>query len=283
MAFLLLRYAAGNHKAQSKEAEDEGIFLRFGDDLAVDDDPQRRAKSGSSTSTVDIEGSRIKVSDGFVDQARSHPRRSLIVAVKQVRRLNANSPTILNPNRILIHKETGNGSSASAGNSDSRRVGGAGGKSDVGLAAARNSGGYGLDVIGVGTRKQGRDLKDRIGGLVSVVNVCVTKANRVLRMEIVACGGSDGPTTVCGKRAAKNQEGLAGGVVLGREDVQVQLRLALFERNKKGRKPRDDQRCCKATIVGPLARLSLEGLEVEKMEKWSAKILSSIRNQIGAD
>lgn len=31
------------------------------------------------------------------------------------------------------------------------------------------------------------------------------------------------------------------------------------------------------------ARLLLEGPEIEKMEKWSAKILSSIRNQIGAE
>ena len=47
----------------------------------------------------------------------------------------------------------GNSSAAAA---DGRRVRGAGGKSDVRLAAARNSGVQRGDVFGVGTGKQGR-------------------------------------------------------------------------------------------------------------------------------
>ena len=35
--------------------------------------------------------------------------------------------------------------------------------------------------------------KVRIEGLVGIVNVCANKANRVLRMGIVACRGSDVP------------------------------------------------------------------------------------------
>ena len=49
----------------------------------------------------------------------------------------------------------GNGSAAAA-DGDGWRVGGAGGKGDVGSASARNSLSYGVDVYGVGAGKQGR-------------------------------------------------------------------------------------------------------------------------------
>ena len=48
----------------------------------------------------------------------------------------------------------GNGSAAAA-DGDGRRVGGSGGKSDVGSAAARNSLSYRIDVYRVGAGKQG--------------------------------------------------------------------------------------------------------------------------------
>ena len=64
----------------------------------------------------------------------------------------------------------GNGSAATA-DGDGGRVGGAGGKSDVGFSAARNSGSYQLDVIGIGAGKQGRQRDVDIAGLVGVVEV----------------------------------------------------------------------------------------------------------------
>ena len=72
----------------------------------------------------------------------------------------------------------GNGSVAAA-DGDGRRVGGAGGKGDVGLASARNSGGYGLDVFGVGTGKQGRKRKQLAVSAVGIEKVVVKKSPRV--------------------------------------------------------------------------------------------------------
>ena len=81
-----------------------------------------------------------------------------------------------------------NGSAAAA---DGRRVGGTGGKSDVGLASAKNSGGYRLDVFSVGAGKQGRKREVDVVGLVGVVNVA-RKSNIVSEAETIgACGSSD--------------------------------------------------------------------------------------------
>ena len=94
-AFLLLQMAAENDKAQRKQTEDEGVFLWFGDDLAVDDNPHRvvpRRKSAGAASIFMIsEGSRKEVANRFVNQARSHPRNSLSAPIKQVGRLDANA------------------------------------------------------------------------------------------------------------------------------------------------------------------------------------------------
>ena len=81
------------NKTQRKQAEDESVFLWFGDDLVVDGDLNHvitRPKIGETVSPT-IESSCIKISDWFVDQARAHPGRSLSAAVKQVGRLNANA------------------------------------------------------------------------------------------------------------------------------------------------------------------------------------------------
>ena len=110
--------AAEKDEGEGKQAKDKRVFFGFGDDLAVDNNPHR-AKSGGTTPT--IEGSRKEVADGFVDQACSHPRRSLPVAIKQVGRLVANAQTIEIEQgrvyklrrRILAHKHAGNGSGAS--------------------------------------------------------------------------------------------------------------------------------------------------------------------------
>ena len=95
LAFLLhsLAMAMKEDKTEGKQAENEGVFLWFGDDLVVDGDPNHvitRPKIGETVSPT-IESSHIKISDGFVDQARAHPRRSLSAPIKQVGRLNANA------------------------------------------------------------------------------------------------------------------------------------------------------------------------------------------------
>ncbi len=171
LTFLLLP-TMKKYKTQRKQAEDEGVFLRFGDDLAVDNNPHRavRRSRKSRNSSPIIESSRIEVADGFVDHARALPRRSLPVPIKQVGRLNANAPTIPMKIRSLIHKQAGNGSGASACDGDGRRIGGVGGKSDVGFAAAGNSGIHRSDVFGVGAGKEGREINGLIGREVVLVN-----------------------------------------------------------------------------------------------------------------
>ena len=67
---------------------------------------------------------------------------------------------------------------AADGDGDGRRVGGVDGKSDVGFAAARNSGPHRSDVVGVGTGKQGRKLKVGIAGRVGAVDVAATRERR---------------------------------------------------------------------------------------------------------
>ena len=171
--FLFLPIAADNHKTQRKEAEDKGVFFWFGDDLAVEGDLQRtvaaRRKPGILiASTIIRECSRKEVANGFVDDAGAHPNRRLPVGIGQSVSGDANSHPIFSV--LILHKKASNGS-ASAGDGDGGRVGGAGGKGDVGFASARNSGGYGLDVFSVGTGKQGRQ-RERLGvWLVGVVNV----------------------------------------------------------------------------------------------------------------
>ena len=251
------RWPANNHKTQGKQAEDEGVFLWFGDDLAVDDDPHRAIGSprkSRDTSPI-IEGSRIKVSNRFVDQARSLPRRSLSAAVKQVGRLIANSQTIPITRRLLTHKQAGNGSAASAGDGDGGRVGGAGGKK-VCQRAARNSLCNRFAVFGVvGTGKQGRQSQQLVTGAVDVVEVAIVTINEsgVSIVIVSATSNAGGAPMGCSATAGENPEGLVG-VVLAGIDMDEQLRLGLLQRNKR-RKRREDEGRYKATFIAPLARL----------------------------
>ena len=65
---------------------------------------------------------------------------------------------------ILIQVKAANGSAAAA-DSDGRRVGGSGGESDVGSAAAPNSGSHRSDVFGVGTGSKGESEMVWLSGL----------------------------------------------------------------------------------------------------------------------
>ena len=124
----------------------------------------------------------------------------------------------------------GNGSAAAA-DGDGRRVGGAGGKSDVGSAATGNSGSHRSDVVGVGAGKQGRKLKVGIAGRVRDEHLPAIRGRgvypipRVLeKVSGAAAGGSDAVVGARGGRAAKNPEGLVGAILAG-IDVNDQLRL----------------------------------------------------------
>ena len=223
LAFLL-HLAAEEDEAQSKQAKHKGVFFGFGDDLAVDANLHRvmgiRRKLRTPKGTIPkiIEGSRKEVVDGFVDDARSHPSRRIFAGIGQIASGDP-SPQVIRT-EIIIHPKMGNGSVAAA---DGWRVGGAGGKSDVGSAAARNSGFHRSDVYGVGARKQGRELKVGVAGLVGVEEVSVIEGwSKVPSVStiVTSSGGSDAIATTRGGRTAKNPKSLVGGIILARIDVK---------------------------------------------------------------
>ncbi len=216
------------HKAEGKQAEDEGVFFRFGDDLAVDDNSHRaiglRRKTSIPHSPTIIEGSRKEVADGFVDNAGAHPSRRIPAGIAQTAPGDPNPYDISKKSTSVIQEKIGNGS-VSAGNSDGRRVSGVGGKGDIGSAAARNSGSHRSDVSGVGTGKQGRQRDRLVVGLIGIVKVVVRRRKSPRVSRGVVSGGSDVPVVLRGGRAAKNPKGLVGGIVLAGIDVDDQLRL----------------------------------------------------------
>ena len=137
LAFPLHFAAVEENEGQGKEAEDEGVFFWFGDDLGVDSDLYRAAGICRKISTrVIIVGSRKEIPNRFIQNAGAHPSRSLPAGIGQ----NASGDT--NPHLvksgIIVQEKMGNGSAATA-DGNGRRVGGIGGKSDVGSAASRNS------------------------------------------------------------------------------------------------------------------------------------------------
>ena len=228
MAAFLLHYAAmEENKAQRKQAEDKSIFFWFGDDLAVDDNPHRaggiRRKCSMPCGT--IEGSRKEVANGFVQNARTYPSRSIPARIGETASGNTNPKDIFIA--IISHPKIGNGSAA--GDSNGRRVGSVGGKS-LRSSASRNSLLNGLDVYGVGAGKEGREGDCLVVGRIGVENVSVGTP-RVGNREIA--GGSDARVCSCGGGSAKNPEGLVGGVVLAGIDMDVKLGLGfLLQRNQ---------------------------------------------------
>ena len=113
-----------------------------------------------------MKGSCREVADGFVQNARTYPSRRISTGIGQSAPRDANSHLV--KRGIIIQEKMGNGSAAAA---DGGRVGGAGGKSDIDSASARNSLSDRIDVCGIRAGEQGRKLKVGIAGLVGVVNV----------------------------------------------------------------------------------------------------------------
>ncbi len=242
------------NKTHGKEGEDEGVFFRFRDDLAVDNNSHRaggiRRKIGriSFTTSSTIDGSRKEVADGFVQNTRTRPSRGIPCGIGQSASGDANPYVVVVG--IIVHEKMGN-ASAAAGDGDGRRVGGIGGKSDVGSAASRNSGSHRNDVVSIRAGKQGRELNERIAGFIGIVKVSV-KIRRAVPTERSKRACLDVAGGVCGGGAAKNPEGLVGGVVLAGIDVDEQLRLALFNRRQRKQSRRQ-----KNTYRQPLAGCSL--------------------------
>ena len=251
--------AVEDDKGEGKEGEEEGVFLRFGDDLAVDGDRQRASKSGQTTSNGS-EVSRIKVADGFVEDAGSNPRRSLPASVKQVGRLNANAPTIPTTStststhriRILVHPKAGNGSGAAAGDGDGGRIGGAGGKTLQPLSAG-DALLHRFDVLGVSAGKQGRQGQQLVVGAVGVIEVAVVAFNghRVSSVPVAAASDAGGASISSGAAAGEDPDGLVG-VILAGVNIDEHLGLVLFQqrprkqscRQKKGYPPPPPIGCC---------------------------------------
>ena len=84
-------------------------------------------------------GSRKEVANRFVDDAGAYPSRRRPTRIGKTASRDANPHSIFGG--IIIHKEIRNGSIACS-DGDGGRVGGTGGKGDVGLASARNSGSH---------------------------------------------------------------------------------------------------------------------------------------------
>ena len=228
MAFLLLEVAAEEDKTQRKQAEHEGVFSWFGDDLAVDSDLYGSVRVVRKIDTIrrSTVGSYKEVADGFVQNARTCPSRSIPSGIGQSASGDANPHLV--KRGIILHKKMGN-SSAAAADGDGGRVSGAGRKSDVGFAAAGNSRIHRSDVFGIGTGKQRRKRDVLIVGPVGLENVSaigIGKPPRVVSrtQSITAYGGSDVTADVCRGGTAKNPDGLVV-VVLAGININVQLRV----------------------------------------------------------
>ena len=89
------------NKPQGKEAEHKGVFFGFGDDLAVDDNPQRATAACHKIAiqeaiSVVIEGSRKEIADRFVDDAGARPNRRIPAGIGQ------SAPRDANPDFIRV-------------------------------------------------------------------------------------------------------------------------------------------------------------------------------------
>ncbi len=203
----------------------------------------RTATTSRITESDDsIGGSRLKVAERLVQQSRSAPRRRSAALISEGTAAHPNAQIIpeIKPDAGPIHIQVGDGSAAAC-EGDGGGVGDAGGKSDVGSAAAGNSGIHRSDIFGVGAGKQGRKRDVSIAGFGAGVEVAVVFHNSpsiAAAVVGVAGGGvADAPKLRGGSCSGEDPKSLVVGVVLALVDVDVQLRLALFQRNqsKQGR------------------------------------------------
>ena len=256
--FLLLPMAAENDEAEGKEGEDEGVFLWLRDGRAMDADAQAliflmcgptlqhsvpRPIAGVSVLwSGSEEVGQVKVSNRLV----GHYRRPNPVHIRLARAVLKVTATHSRPDVIptgvldIVQMHSGDGAAAHPGEGQRRHIGGAAGNGDV----VEGVGGSQLDGLPQ-TRAQRLQVPRRIGGRSreqrgQVViggrrerNWILQKgAGRFVRVApVIVAAGADVREDICNghagaRRAAENPEGSVG-VVLAREDVDVQLRLGL--------------------------------------------------------
>ena len=184
----------------------------------------------------------MKISNRLFQQTRTRPRRGLsgIAAIVEVA-VDANANIVGDGHIVHIHPRDSSADGRGA-HRDGRCVRRAGGKSDVGAAAAPNSGPHRSNVVGVGTGKQRRKLNGRIAERVRDEHLSAIRGSgvqpipRVLKEEsgAAACGSDDSGDSR-GGRTAKNPNGLVV-VVLAGIDIKDQLRLGLLPRNQSQRR-----------------------------------------------
>ena len=170
--------AMKKNKTERKQAEDKGVFFWFGDEAAIESDLHRRCATCRKMGTISIiiEGSCNEVADRFVKDAGAKPTGRLIGGIAQIATPGDTNPHFIGKILGLVvisHVNAGNLAVKEAADENPRPISGAGGKSDVRLAASGNAGKYRSDVFGVvGAGKQGRKREDlATAGGVSGVNV----------------------------------------------------------------------------------------------------------------
>ena len=244
----LLEVAAKKHKAQRKQAEDQSVFLGFGDDGTVNSETEsvgrtREKSAGLGRRRQAAEGSGSEVADGLFQQAGAPPphrfRRRPAVSEGSA---DAGADSV--GGRVQKHMRDGLGVGA-----DAKRggVGGGGGKG-LRSSAAGNSSSDGIIVFGIvgagGGGGEGSQSEDGVAGRVDVGKGRGGEPGGVLIIVGVAGRSSDGTFRVVGAAkenefcignggAAKNPESVRGGVVLAGIDINVNLRLALVKRRHK--------------------------------------------------
>ena len=149
----LLYSPAEENKTQSKEGEDERVFLGFGDDVAV------YPHGHSTPRKVRVQPRpvrhilNLKIPYRLLQQSRTHPRRSLPSITPVVEGAAHPNADIIRDIHIVHEHPSNRSADRSGAHSDGRRISGAGSKGDVRSAAARNSLSDRIDVYGIIVRK----------------------------------------------------------------------------------------------------------------------------------
>ncbi len=145
LPLFLLPAAMKEDKAQSKQTEDEGVFLRFGDDGAAMKANLHRAlrvrrkerpRTGKIRQIVESDGSivrtRLKLAERLVEQAGAAPSRSVVVLISKGAAADPNAKLVIKSPATLVHKEGVNGSGSAGIGAGCEGDGWVGGGSEVG-------------------------------------------------------------------------------------------------------------------------------------------------------
>ena len=158
------------NEGQRKQSKHKSVFFWFGDDAAVD------AQSHSAAGKIRIQRRpdshilNLKIPYRLFQQTRTHPRRRLSYVTPIVETAAHPNANFISDGLIVEKHPINRSADGRRADGDGRRIGGAGGKGDVGSAAARDSGSHRSNVDGVGAGKQGREGDLRVGREVVLVN-----------------------------------------------------------------------------------------------------------------